>query len=86
MAASTVAVSLTSTAYTALSSGESTLVIWPGQGSCRLHIGQSAPAASTDNWFPLPAGESFAIEGVASTDVVYARSEGATGQVKVLRK
>lgn len=85
--AETVSVALTSGSYSTLASGLTTVLILPIDGTVRLHIGSGgAPAAGSSDYFPLPTNEIFQADGLTGSDVVYARSEAATGEVKVLRK
>jgi hypothetical protein len=76
MTTQTAAVTLTSeAAYTALSSGQATVLIESRSGRLRIHIGQTLPDAATDNWFPLEDGEPMHFQGLGASDNVYAKMD-----------
>lgn len=88
MAASTEAVTLSSTAYVALSSGQATVLIH-AEAPIRVSIGTSLPSADTDNWFPLEAGGEMQFDGMGAADIVYAKPglvADTASKVRVLRK
>lgn len=85
MAAATETVTLSTSAYQALSSGQETVLVW-AECPTRIHIGTSLPAAGTDNWFPMATGQEMQFLGMGGSDVVYAYPDSGSGKVRVLRK
>lgn len=95
MAASTAVYTLTTAAYTQLSEGEASVLIQVmNQGAAvRLHLGQSLPVAGTNDWFPMgnftrlgEREDRMLFEGLGSTDIVYARANEDTTEVRVLKR
>ena len=90
MAASTEAVTLSSSAYVALSSGQATVLVHVDSPT-KIAIGTSLPSADTANWFPLSGDEGdnqMAFEGLDPTENVYARPMDAVSNAiaRVMRQ
>jgi hypothetical protein len=80
MAATTVAVSLTNSAYTALSAGHGTVLVKANLPT-RIAIAASQPAVGTDDWYPLAADTEFAMQGLGASDNVYGLPDGPSGSI-----
>ena len=90
MATATASVTLSTSAYTALSSaGAAVVMVAPLQFAAQVAVATSLPSASTANWFPVAAGDQIIIRGLGASDIVYALGSGgssadATRIVKVM--
>lgn len=82
----TTKVSLTNAAYTEIAAGVYNCAIKPvgGASAIRVHIGASAPAAGTDVFWPVSSAP-FSVSDLAGGDKVYARAEGLTASIIVIK-
>lgn len=84
MTVATAAVSITSSAFTAISAGEDTVAIICETGRVRVAVATSLPSASSNNWYPMDPYVPLRFEGM-TTENVYAQSENTTGIVRVIK-
>lgn len=85
MSGATEYVELTTSAYSALSSGQATVrVVRAAEQKVRLVLGTSQPSASTNDWYPL-GEEEEQFENLDANTIVYARGDGGPASVRVMR-
>ncbi len=86
MATATASVTLSTTAYTALSTaGQANVMVQSQRHPLQIAIATSLPTLATANWFPLAAGDQMMLRGLGASDIVYALPSGASGDDSATR-
>ncbi len=81
MATATASVTLSTTAYTALSTaGQANVIVQPIKYSVQVAIATSLPSASTAAFYPVAAGDHLSLRGLGASDIVYALPAGSASQ------
>lgn len=85
MAATVVSVAATVAAYSLVAEGQAKVHLQAGAGSdLRVVVAASLPSANETDYFVLKAGDTLVLEGLASTDNVYARGDSNTTEARAI--
>lgn len=86
MAAETEGVSVTTSAYTALSDDHAEVYVQAGGQAVRLFLGTSAPSVDTENYIRLAPWTEFSFTNLGGGTDAYARAETDATTVRVFKQ
>ena len=86
MATTTSSVTLSATAYTALTAaGVTPAMITSQELPVQIVVATSLPAVGTANWFPLDEGNQLILNGLGASDIVYALPSGSDARTRTVK-